>query len=175
MTMENKSLYQISVELEPLEKALESLGGEIDGNEELVKLVEGLILKEQQKVDQYGRYALFLKNSIELIKAETKRLKERETVFANKLKRLKDAAKSAMEVRDIKKIAGTLFSLTVCKNGGETPIEVVEEDIERWPTKYVKREASFDMTALRDGLENNDPEAMKIARFIDPGTHIKIS
>lgn len=170
-----ESLYALTEELVPLEQALESTGGEItEDNNALVERVTDLLDKVGAKVDAYGSYYRSLESLALAIAEEEKRLKDRRQAVENKMKRLKEAAKTSMEMRDITKIQGKLFTISIQKNGGKVPMELLVSDPDKLPPKFTKMSTSADLEAIRKGLEAKDPDAESVAKFGDVGSSVRI-
>lgn len=173
MTQENKSLYELSHELIPLEALLETQGGDVTGQEALVEHVTGLLDRVQDKVDSLGRYYINYKMLADTLEIEETRIRERRQVIENKIRRLKEAVKQSMEMRRILKVEGKLFTFSVQGNGGKQPVKLlVPED--QVPDSYITLRREIDMQKLRDDLLNGNQEACRIAEFVEPGTNIRI-
>jgi hypothetical protein len=171
--MTKQSFFEISTELRPLEDALEAAGGEVDGNEGIVERVTDLLTATQQKVDAYGFFAKGLEMKIKALKAYEDEIAQQRQVFENKLRRLKDAAKSAMEVRGIVKVEGEIHTISLQKNGGKPPLNLkVDED--KLPKVYIRWEPMVDKDAIRADLIAGNPAAQAIAELGEVGSSIRI-
>jgi hypothetical protein len=174
MTSKSLSLYELSAETLPLEAALEAAGGEeTEDNKALVQRLEELQLLTQAKVDHYGYFYKSLEAMAKAIKDEEARLSDRRKAIENKMQRLRDAAKEAMEARGVVKIEGKSFTVSIQKNGGLRPmtLRVAEERI---PDKWFRVRRELDLRNLRADLERGDPDAAKVAEFEEPGTSVRI-
>lgn len=171
------SLYQLNENLAALEQLLEEAGGDItEGTqgESLEKWMEEYEWQMRDKVDGYGGFIANMTADIEAIQAETKRLSDRARVFVNRIERLKAMAKLAMEMRGVRKLEGQKFTISIQKNGGKDPIELLVEDPTKYPDQFVKIVRNPDKEALRVALEEEDPEAAKFARLGERGESVRI-
>lgn len=170
----SESLYEMSAELMPLERALEAVGGDVTDNTELMERVTELLDKTQDKIDAYGRFYTNLSSRAKDIKAEEERLAERRKTIENKMGRLKDTAKVSMEMRNIVKIEGKLFTIAVQKNGGKQAVELLVP-VDKLPERYQKVEVRADMEKIMQAVEVGNTEAKALVKILPRGTHVKIS
>lgn len=173
MTDKRLSLWEISAELKPLEDALDLAGGDMDSlAPELVERVTELLTASQAKVDAYGHYAKSIEATINAIKDEINRLYDRQKVFENRLKRLKNAADRAMVARGIAKIEGELHTISRIKNGGRPSI-VLKVQPEDLPKEYQRLEIVADMELIRQDIQIN-PELGDCVEVQDTGYSVRI-
>lgn len=171
------SLYELTQDLVALDKLLEETGGDVSEGSGGATLEQWLKTYEWQlgeKIDAYGRLAKNWEADVVAIKEEAGRLAARAAVVSNKIRRLKEMAKFAMETRGVRKLEGTMFTIAIQKNGGKPPMVMIVEDIAKIPDKFVKRTPSVDGEALRAALEAKDPDAEKVARIDKPGESVRI-
>jgi hypothetical protein len=110
---------------------------------------------------------------IKALKAYEDEIAQQRQVFENKLRRLKDAAKSAMEVRGIVKVEGEIHTISLQKNGGKPPLNLkVDED--KLPKVYIRWEPMVDKDAIRADLIAGNPAAQAIAELGEVGSSIRI-
>ena len=164
-----ESLFSIGESFYALETLLIENEGEID--ESIDKWLEEYEAKESEKIDAY----CYLIGKFETISAEAKRLADRATSYSNKSKALKDRLKLYLQNRGKDKLETSRFTVTVAQNGGPLPV-TLNEDItpESLPDEFVKVLREADMSALRDALLNGNDEAMRFARILPRGSHLRI-
>ena len=170
------SLYEITQDMLALDQLLGEVGGDVtDGeqSEAIEKWIKEYQWKQEGKVDAYGSMIANWNADIEAIKAETKRLSERAHVIGNRIQRLKDLAKFAMDMLKTRKLEGHTFTISIAANGGAIPVEIMalEKDI---PDSFVKLERKPDLAKIRQALEANDPAAMKIAKLGVRGESVRV-
>jgi len=171
------SLYQISEKLKELETLMEAAGGDVSEGSEganLEKWIETYEWQQREKVDAYCEHIRNIEGDILAINAEVKRLSDRSKSLSNKVDRMKDMLKVAMEFKQVRKLDGVKFGVAIQKNGGKPPIEITEEDPAKLPIHLVKIIRQPDKDAIREALENGDPEAAKVARIGTPGESVRI-
>lgn len=168
------SLYALSAELKPLEDALEAAGGDTGGmTPEVVDRVTELLTATQEKVDAYGRYAKHLEAMAKAVDDEIRRLEERKQTFQNRLKRLKQAADSAMAVRGIAKVEGVLTTIIRQKNGGKPAMRILVE-AHQLPEKYRLIEIIPNAEKIREDALAGDPDAQRLVEFSEVGYSVRI-
>lgn len=171
------SLYEISAELKTLENFLLELGGDVSEGTEgetIEKWITEYEWQSRQKVDGYCQLIQNMQADNMAIAEEVERLTGRARVLVNRIERLKAMAKKAMELRGVRKLDGAKFTISIQKNGGKDPIELLVEDPARYPDEFVKVVRSPDKEKLRAALETNDPEAVKFARIGQRGESVRI-
>lgn len=171
------SLYQITEQLVALDQLLEEIGGDVSEGtqgEALEKWIKEYEWQQREKIDAYGGMIASMKADMEAIQEEVERLNIRSRIINNRIERLKAMAKFAMEMRGIRKLEGVKFTISIQKNGGKPPLELLVEDPEKLPLEFVKIVRQPDKDAIRAALESNDPKAEKIARIGMPGESVRI-
>lgn len=103
--------------------------------------------------------------------SEGKRLIESGQEMLSRANGLKEYLKDSMIMTDNTKIKTDLFTLSVCKNGGKTPIEVDDENV---PQEYKQEVVTYkvDSNKIREKLEEG--QKLTFARFRERGTHLRI-
>lgn len=189
------SLYALSDEFVRLDKDIEAVGGDVSEGTEGAALADRLAWVYdliRSKVDNVVRYVRCLEMHANGVAEERKRLQEMERWDKNKIDRLKALSMEVMEKMgpDVRELKGELFKIARQKNGGETPIKLLEEDVSHWPERFTKWVPSIDMDAVRKALLDErsaidaavaagtpppprDPELEKLAVFGEVGQHIR--
>lgn len=173
------SLYELTQEVGALEALLQETGGDVTDESQAA-----MIEQWQQEFDWAHRakvdgYAKLIKNAeadIDAIKKEGERLAARAQALRNKIQRLKDLAKYAMDSRGLKKLEGITFTLAIQKNGGKAPLEILVKNPEVLPEQYriVTTTVEPNKDALREALEKGDKEAESYARLLPVGESVRI-
>lgn len=103
--------------------------------------------------------------------SEGKRLIESGQEMISRANGLKEYLKDSMIMTDNKKIKTELFTLSVCKNGGKTPIDIDEENV---PQDYKQEVVTYkvDSNKIREQLDEG--QTLSFARFKERGTHLRI-
>ena len=164
-----ESLFSIGEHFYALESLLMETEGEI--TEEINQWLSEYQAKEEDKVDAY----CYLIQKFEEIAAEAKRLADRSSSYNKKAKNLKDRLKLYLENRGREKVETPRFTISVCRNGGSLPIRLHEDvTVDRLPEQFVQVHRDPDLNTLRDAIVNGDEEAMRFAKILPRGTHLRI-
>jgi len=147
----NKSIYNISQELETIFNSIENNEGTIDDQTETT-----LVLTKQElenKGVQYGFKCLSIKNENAEIDAEIERLnkiKERNTNLEN---RLKETLKNAMLHFGIDEIKIPTLKINFRKS---VAIEIENEDLINEKFKVEKTTKTISKTLIKEAIENGE-------------------
>ena len=164
-----ESLFTIGEHFYALESLLIENEGEIDDT--LDQWLNEYEAKEAEKADAY----CYLIQKFEEIAAEAKRLADRSHIYGNKAKTLKDRLKYYLESRGRDKLETQRFTITVSQNGGQLPIILNEGiTVDTLPDAFIRKYEEPDMSALRDAILSGDDQALKFARILPRGTHLRI-
>lgn len=114
--------------------------------------MEGIDGEFEIKADGYAKVLKEIEASIEAIDKEKERLAERSKTLKENAKKLKTTLQGAMETIGKTKFKTDLFSFGIQKN----PVSLVidENDVKKFPRKYIKVERTIDKTALKEALKN---------------------
>lgn len=164
-----ESLFSIGEHFYTLDSLIIDNEGEID--ETLDQWLNEYEAMEAEKVDAY----CYIIQKFEEIATEAKRLSERSRVYSNKAKTLKDRLKYYLESRGRDKLETSRFTIRVSQNGGQLPIILNEGiSVESLPEQFIKRFEEPDLSLLREAILGGDNEAMRFARILPRGTHLRI-
>lgn len=164
-----ESLFSIGEHFYALESLLIENEGEI--TDEIDQWLHEYQAKEEHKLDAY----CYLIQKFDEIASEAKRLAERSSSYNTKVKRLKDRLKLYLENRGMQKIETTRFTVTVCSNGGQLPVKLCEGvTTEGLPEQFVKIHCNPDLSLLREAIVSGNDQAMRFAKVLPRGTHIRI-
>lgn len=173
----SQSLYEITEEMAKLDAILEASGGAIPEGEEgttLQAMLEKYEWLEREKIDGYGSYWVSLKALAEKIEQEEERLSKRRRVVMNKVERLKEMARLAMERRKKLKLEGNMFTISLQKNGGAPGIDLKVDEPTKLPPAYQKTVVQADMEKIRKALVETPSEMTEIAEFRPVGYSVRI-
>lgn len=164
-----ESLFMIGEHFYALESLLMESEGEI--TEEIDQWLNEYQAKEEDKIDAY----CYLIQKFQEIASEAKRLADRSSSYNKKAKNLKERLKLYLESRGREKIESPRFTISVCRNGGQLPIRLHEDvTVERLPEQFVQVHRDPDLNTLRDAIVSGDEEAMRFAKILPRGTHLRI-
>lgn len=164
-----ESLFSIGEHFYALESLILENDGEIDDT--IDAWLQEYEAKEADKVDAY----CYVIHKFEEIAKEAKRLAERSVSYNKKARQLKDRLKQYLEFNGKDKIETPRFTLRICGNGGLLPV-ILHEDTtaEHLPDAFVRIYREADTHALREAIVNGDEEAMRFAKVLPRGTHLRI-
>lgn len=134
--------------------------------------LEGIEGEFEDKADAYAKIKLELEAEAEKLKAEETRLTERRKRIENNIERLKKSLFDTMKQTGKTKFKTELFSFSIQKNGGKTPVIV---DVPTWelPDHLVKITEKADLDAIREHLEQCEGES-GFAHFGQRGETLRI-
>ena len=166
------SLYQLTEELVALDTLLADIGGDVSEGTEgqtLEKWAAEFDWKMKTKVDAYGSLYKNMEADANELKAEIKRLSDRKRAIENRGARLLALAKFSMERLKTRKLEGVKFTISIQKNGGPEPIEVLIEP-KALPEAFRDEEMvySANQDALRAALEKRRAALAKEPPEADP-------
>lgn len=143
------ALHQLTQEYMELLNMAEEM--ELDP-QTLKDTLEGMDGEFEQKAENYAVIINSLLGQAEMLKAEKKRIEEREKVFLNNAERMKEALEKAMKVTGKRKFKTLLFGFNIQKN----PLSLVIDDESKVPKEFVKIEKKIDRTALKKFVKDNE-------------------
>lgn len=130
--------------------------------------VEGLIAVIGVKMDGYCTVMDQIGGNVAMLDKEIKRLTHRKEVLENNIKRMKTALKDAMIEIGEKKITSDHYTITLCNNGGLTPMKVDGEV----PDNYKRIVYETDTEKIRKDLESG--KQLPFAHLEERGQHVRI-
>jgi predicted nuclease with TOPRIM domain len=136
-------LYEITGNLLTLQEMLED---SVD-DQCLLDTLEGVQGEYEIKLESYCKVIKNLEADMNALKAEEERLSNKRKTLENNVKRLKKAMFDSMKATGIDKVKGQLFSISIQRNGGKTPV-VVDVVTDKLPDNCVKVVKSPDLEAL---------------------------
>lgn len=126
----------------------------------------------EDKADGYAKIKLELEAEAEKLKAEETRLTERRKRIENNIERIKKSLFDAMKQTGKTKFKTELFSFSIQKNGGKTPV-VVDVPTEDLPDAFITLIEKPDLEAIREHLEQCEGES-EFAHFAERGERLSI-
>lgn len=156
-------LYEISQALIDLATAYEQ--GDIPG-EAYKDTLQGMEMEFADKAEQIAKFIRNLETDNLVLQAEIGRLQDKMAANNNQVKRLKEYLLEQFKLSGKDKLVTPLFKFTVCKNGGELPIQIIGVV----PDEYKK--LVEDNAKIREALKNG--KTLDFAVFGERGEHLKI-
>lgn len=151
----NRTLLDITEDLQALDELLTEAGGDISGVEGTVDAwLAELELDLKGKVDNYAALITAMNARAEIRKAEADRLYHRAKVDINSAKFLRERLKLALEQRGISKLETARYKVGVSKVGGSAP--VIIPDPTAVPPDFIRitEIRDPDKDAIRKALES---------------------
>ncbi len=156
----NRTLLDITEDLQALDDLLTEAGGDVTGIETTVDAWLAELEQDLKgKVDNYAALITAMNARAEVRKAEADRLYHRAKVDANNARFLRDRLKCALEQRGVSKLETARYKVGVSKAGGAAPIIIADQSA--LPADFVRvtevREPDKD--AIRKALESGQQVA----------------
>lgn len=139
------SLYELKESYLMIQQAIEN-------GEDLDLILQSIDEAIEEKAENYAKVMRNMEGDVSVIDSEIDRLIQRKTVIQNGIKRMKEALYQNMKQVGKKKFKTELFSFTIAKNGGKTPIVIQDES--QVPMEYQKATYSIDKDKIREELES---------------------
>ena len=133
--------------------------------------LEGIDYELEIKAENYAKIIRELEGTVEVIKAEKKRLSDKQSKLEANVKRLKDNLQEAMTATGKTKFKTDLFSFSIQKNGGALPV-IVDVETAELPDELVQITEKPDLKAIAKFLEEH-PES-KLAHYGERGESLRI-
>ena len=170
---EKMNLYELTAEYQHLQSILENNGGDVTRDEaiEILKAMEITEKDIDEKAENYARIVKNLEGSIEAIKAEKKRLSDKQAALENGIDRLKANLYEAMIKLDKKEIKSDLFKIKIQKNGGALPV-IVDVPVEELEDEFVIVSEKPDLKAIEKYIKETGD--ITFAHFGERGESLRI-
>lgn len=123
------------------------------------------------KADNYARIIKNMENQLEGIKAEKKRLTDRQGIIEKNIDHLKDNLQQAMVIMGKTKFKTDLFSFSIQKNGGTLPV-IVDVKTDELPDDLVIVSEKPDLKAIAKYIEETGD--ITFAHFGERGESLRI-
>jgi hypothetical protein len=133
--------------------------------------LEGIDYELEIKAENYAKIIRELEGTVEIIKAEKKRLSDKQSKLEANVKRLKDNLQEAMITTGKTKFKTDLFSFSIQKNGGALPV-IVDVDTAELPDELVLITEKPDLKAIGEYLKTH-PDT-EWAHYGDRGESLRI-
>lgn len=146
------TLYNITGDLLILQSMLEDT---VD-DQVLLDTLEGVQGEYEIKLESYCKIIKNLEADIDALKNEAKRLTDKRKLLENNIDRLKKAMFDSMKATGTTKVKGQLFSVSIQKNGGKTPVNYDKNDkyiTDHLPNNLVIVTETPALDAIRELLE----------------------
>ena len=144
------NLYEITGDLLTLQSMLE----DTVEDQVLLDTLEAVQGEYEIKLESYCKIIKNLEADIDALKNEAKRLTDKRKLLENNIDRLKKAMFDSMKATGTTKVKGQLFSVSIQKNGGKTPVIIAEgTTIDHLPDNLVIVTETPALDAIRELLE----------------------
>lgn len=145
------NLYDITTDLLTLQDMLEE---DVTDDQALLDTFEAVQGEYEIKLESYCKVIKNLEAHVSVLKEESDRLTNKRKTIENNIDRLKKAIYESMKATNTNKVNGTLFSLSIQKNGGKLPVIVAPDiDTSKLPDNLVIVTEKPSIDAIRDLLE----------------------
>ena len=165
------SLYDLDAALAELEQALLDAGGELD--DALDARYEALLDAREDKLEAYIALIRNFEASAEAYDAEIRRLQACQKALATSGRRLKDRLLASLQRQGVTEATTRLGRLRVLQ-ASRRAVVLRDEDVERLPERFRRVTVAADLAALREALDQDDPEATAVAVFAEPTPYVRI-
>lgn len=162
------NLYEITGNLLELQNLLETDDFDDETLADTLEAVEG---EYEIKLENYCKVIRNLEANITAVKDEITRLTNKRKSLEKNIDRLKQAMFSSMKTTGMTKVKGSLFTVSIQKNGGKDPV-VVDVDTYDLPDELVRIKEEPDIDAIREYIKLY-PEC-KYAHFGERGESLRI-
>jgi len=159
------SLYELTGDFLQVKEMMES--GEYD-QETLQNTMDCIQCSIEEKAENIVKIMKEKDGQALVYKTEIERMATNKQAVENDVKRLKDMLKTTMDVAELKKIVTPLFKISIAKNGGALPIEIlgdVPDEYKTTPTPVP------DKTKIKELLGAGD---VAWAKFRERGESLRI-
>lgn len=145
------NLYEITGQYLQLQDLLES--GEYD-EETLQDTLEAIGGEYDDQVESCCKVIRNLEASVSALKFESKQMADKAKTFQKSIDTLKANLFNSMKATGIKKAGGAVFTVSIQKNGGKTPvITAPDADTSKLPDQLVIVTEKPNLDAIRELLE----------------------
>ena len=166
------TLYELTQGFQELWEMIDD--PEVD-DDVIMDTLEGVDGEIEDKADGYAKVIANANALAAGIKAEEARLAARRKSIENRIQRMKQSLKTAMEVTGKTKFKTDLFSFSVAKNGGKAPLIISEEYLtapEKLPLGFQKVKVEPNTDMIRERLDAGD--TLEFAKYGERGTSLRI-
>ena len=139
-----------------------------DDQQTFLDTLESIQGELEIKADNYAAVITEINANIDKFDAEIKRLTAKKNAMKNSVQRMKDRLLEAMQLMDVKEIAGEHFKLKIQNNGGAQPVEITGDV----PDNYQRIIYEPDTEKIRKALESG--ETLDFAELKERGQHLRI-
>lgn len=169
------TLAQIQSEIQQL---LEQMS-EVDNQEEFEPLLAELLQNLDKKIDGYLYMIRHFEQQAKVRQEESDRLQSLATESQRKADWLKQTLKDHMEYTQTKSLEGDYGKVSLCKNGGKSPIWFnPETTAETLPDELTMTRKMIDHQKIRTLCEEQGGElvvdGIAIAKILDRSNHLRI-
>lgn len=173
-----RTLLAIGDDLEALNALLDECGEELTPEVEqaFAALFDAVAAEEAAKLDGCVNYIRRLEGEVSVARSEADQYTHHARVREARIARFKAFLMEYL-TRSGRTKAATATGRTVAvqANGGKLPVRLVDNiDPATVPDHLVIVKRTLDLDAIRRGIEENDPEAKRIACIENRGQHLRV-
>ena len=161
------SLYEVTGNILALQEMLES---PIDDEDILKDTLEAVQGEYEAKIEGYCKVIRNIEADIQAIETEVTRLSEKKKVLKNNIDRLKKAMFDSMKATNTPKVKGSVFTVTIQRNGGKLPV-IVDVETAYLPKELVKVVESPDLEAIAKLIDSGNTQ---YAHYGERGESLRI-
>lgn len=139
-----------------------------DEHQAFLDTLDGIVGEIEVKADAYAAVVEDFESSAKRCREEAKRLMERAKRYETQVKTMKDRLMGVMLATDRPVIKTDLHTFTVCKNGGDLPIEYTGDIPDQFMRVVYEKDTDLIKQTLKAGHK------LDFAHFGERGTHLRI-
>ena len=149
-----RTLFDISTDLEKLNELLDDCGDDTQQQELLSQWFEQLGEERDRKLDNYAALMAEMSSRAAARKGEARRLQELAQSDENRVKLLKERLKWFFTTHQLKQLETARYKLSLSNNGGKRPL-VLDDSIPvtQLPQQFQRLNVEPDTQAIREALE----------------------
>jgi len=149
-----RSLYEITEEIQQLNAIVDSFDPDFEregAEQSLLQWVGEIGEEHDRKIDAYVAVIREYEYEEKACRSEASRLEEKARAAAGHILRLKAAMFNHMKALKVTKLATTLHTVAIQKNGGQVPVIILDENLLP-PDCFAAVEPPPDKTVIRNKL-----------------------
>ena len=175
MPASNRTLFDISQDLQELYDRIEALGGDVT-DPDVERAVDGwfeaLGQERDEKLDHYAAFIRELEARAAARREESRRLAERARQDEDRARYLKQRLVTFFDEHGLKTVETRRYRLTMARSGGKAPV-VLRVDPDDLPADFQRIQVRANLDAIREALERG--EALDFAELGERSHYLRIS
>lgn len=162
-------LYELAEDILQLQEMLESDEFDADAVRDTL---EGVTGEFDDKLENCCKIIKNFEGDITALSSEIDRLSKKKKTLENRITSIKKYMFDMMKLTGKEKVKGSLFNISIQKNGGKQPIILDVDDTSKLPDDLVRIKEEPDLEAIRSLLEKG--EGKEYAHFGERGESLRI-